>query len=482
MFGSLKTKVGFLAFCLLTSLVLNHVKDGSILAQENKIDYKLVKEINFDKPVSKVIFATAEKDGKEFLYPRTIVFKDEVQFWDEEGKVVATVPVDGEVHTSKQGKFIGIDKRVIPTELQEKHPDDAYKGAMKYLTVYNDEGKEVWHSKEPIASAEETGGAGGISDSDGSVVVGRFEYGGIDFYNAEGMCKTVIPFGEIGWARRSGRGGFSEDGEYFGVIVESQRSRRALQGPGISGEPWVILYDKNGKELWRYQVVEEHMPESFAISRHAQYILFSAYTTRGVEETREGKSLTSGISLLLFDQNGKMTKLDEPVLFNIANFSSDESYLALAYENKIRLIDTESGRVLFEKQLPHEVEEKYITREIETREGKGTVREKIVPYRISHLFISSNAEFLIAQVYKTYPYHEDPKFSSREEASRYRAERQKEIAYSANFVLDKTGNVLWQKSYSGKETPHIPIGISDQAKQIVFSLGDKKIEIFEKGF
>jgi hypothetical protein len=120
MFASLKTKVVFLGFCLLASWVFNDAKYGLILAQENRIDYKLVKEINFDKPVNKVIFATAEKNGKEFLYPKTIVFKDEVQFRDEEGKVVASVPVDGEVHTSKQGKFIGIEKSVIPKEVQQK--------------------------------------------------------------------------------------------------------------------------------------------------------------------------------------------------------------------------------------------------------------------------------------------------------------------------------------------------------------------------
>jgi hypothetical protein len=310
-------------------------------------------------------------------------------------------------------------------------------------------------------------------------VVGRFEYGGIDFYNADGKCKTVTPFGEIGWARRGGEGGFSEDGEYFGVIVENQRSRRALRGTGMSGEPWVILYDKNGRELWRRQV-EEYIPGGFVISSHAKYILVSAYTTRGVEETREGKDLMNSVSLFLFDRSGKMTKLDDPVLFSIANFSPDESYLAIAYENKIRLVDAESGKALFEKSLPPEVETKYVTREVETPGGKRTVQEKITPYRISGVFVSSEGENALARVYKTYEKPADTEIKSRAEAIAHYEQYMKQFGHSEIFLLDIKGDIIWRKFYSAGESAPIPIAVSGGAKQIAFSFGDNKIEVLDR--
>jgi len=472
-FGSLETKVVFLAFCLLVSLTLNDVKSGSILAEENKIDYKLAKEINFDKPVSKVIFATAEKDGKEFLYPKTIVFKDEVQFRDEEGNIAASVPVDGRVHTSKQGKFIGIEKSVIPPEAQEKYPDDAYKSAMKYLTVYNDEGKEVWHSNEPIASAEETYSIL-ISNNDGSAIVPRLDYGGIDFYNSNGEPRTVEPFGRVGWARRGGCDDRSEDGEYYVIIAEELPLMRYKDLPGKSTNPWLILYQKNGDELWR-KALKEYIGDNVLISSTGKYVLGYGHTMAGV-----GKGIASR-ELFLYNKEGKSI-LTNATRFQVVGFSPDECYVSIADENRVFLIESGSGKVLFEKQLPPEVEAKYITREVETRTGKRTVQEKIIPYRISGVFVSSEGENVLVRVHKAYQRPTDIEIKSRAEAIAHYEQYMKQFGHSEIFLLDRNGDTIWRKFYPPSEAAPTLIAVSGDAKQIAFSFGDNKIEILDREF
>lgn len=472
MFSFLKTRVVFLGFCLLTFGVFNVAKYGSSLAEENKIDYKVAKEINFDKPVTKVIFATAEKDSKEFLYPKTIVFKDEVQFLDEQGKVVASVPVDGEVHTSKQGKFIGIEKLVIPPELQEKHPDDAYKGAMIYLTVYTDQGKEVWHSKEPIASAEETYSIL-ISDNDGSGIVPRLDYGGIDFYNSNGERRTVEPFGRVGWARRGGCDDLSEDGQYYVIIAEELPLIRYKDLPGKSTNPWLILYQKNGDEVWR-KPLKEYIGDNLLISSTGKYILGYSHTMAGV-----GKGIASK-ELFLYNKEGKLV-LTNVMIFQVAGFSADESHVSIADENRVFLIESGSGKVLFEKQLPPEVETKYETREVETPSGKRAVQEKIIPYRISGMFVSPEGENVLVKVERTYQRPADKEIKSRAEALAHYEDYMKKFGSSEIFLLDRNGEIIWRKFYPPGESAPTPIAISGDAKQTGFSFGDDKIEILDRG-
>ncbi len=473
MFGSLKTKVVFLAFSLLASLVLNDVKYESSLAEENKIDYKLAKEINFDKAVSKVIFATAEKDGKEFLYPKTIVFKDEVQFWDQEGKVVASVPVDGRVHASKQGKFIGITKSVIPPEVQEKYPVDAYKAAMLYLTVYNDDGKKVWHSKEPIARAEETYGVV-ISDSDGSGIVPRLDYGGIDFYNSNGDRKTLEPFGRVGWARRGGCDDLSEDGEYYVIIAEELPLIRYQDLPGKSTNPWLILYQKNGDELWK-QPLKEYIGDEVVLSSTGKYILGYGHTMTGV-----GKGIASR-ELFLYNKEGKLI-LTNPTRFQTVGFSPDESYLSIADQNRVFLIESSSGKIIFEKQLSPKAEVKYVPPEVETQMGKGTVQEEVIPYTISEVFLSSQGENVLVTVYKIYQRPADTEIKSRAEALTHYEQYMKQSRDSEIFLMDRNGDIIWRKFYPPGEATPTPIAVSGDAKQIAFLFGENKIEILEREF
>lgn len=471
MCGFLKINIVCVSFCLLASLVLNDVKYGSILAQDNKVDYKLAKEINFDKPVTKVLFATAEKDGKEFLYPKTIIFKDEVQFWDEDGRVVASVPVDGQVHTSKQGRFIGIEKSVIPKEVQEKYPDDAYKWAMKYLTVYNDQGEEVWNSKEPIASAEETYGIE-ISDNDGSGIVPRLEYGGIDFYNGNGERRTVEPFGRVGWARRGGCDDLSEDGEYYAIIAEELPLIRYQDLPGKSTNPWLILYRKNGDELWR-KPLKEYIGDEILISSTGKYILGYGHTMAGI-----GKGIASR-ELFLYNKEGRLI-LTNPRRFHTAGFSPDESYVSIADENRVFLIESSSGKIIFDKQLPPEIEVRDTSSEVETRTGKRTVQEKIIPYTVSVVFVSLDGENVLVEIYKTYQKPVGREIKSREEADAHYEEYLKKFRDSEIFLLDRNVDIVWQRLYPPGESAPTPLAVSRHAEQIVFSFGNNKIEILDR--
>jgi hypothetical protein len=471
--GFLKTKRIFLVFCLFASLVANDLKFGSIFAQESGIDYKLAKEINFDKPVSKVIFATAEKDGKEFLYPKTIVFNDEVQFWDKEGKVVASVPVDGEVHTSKQGKFIGIEKSVIPKEVQEKYPDDAYKWAMKYLTVYNDQGKEVWHSKEPIAGAEETYSIL-ISGNDGSGIVPRLDYGGIDFYNSNGERRTVEPFGRVGWASRGGCDDLSQDGEYYAIIAEELPLIRYKNLPGKSTNPWLILYQKNGDELWR-KPLKEYIGDEVLISSTGNYILGYGHTMAGV-----GKGIASK-ELFLYNKEGKLI-FTNAMVFQVAGFSPEESYVSIADGNKVLLMESNSGKIVLDKQLPNEVEAKNKIRESETRTGERAVQEEIMPYRISGSFVSSEGENVLVRVYKTYQRPADIEIKTRAEAIAHYDQYMKQSGHSEIFLLDRKGDIIWQKFCPPGDPIPIPIAISADSRQIALLTNNNRIEIIESKF
>lgn len=108
---------------------------------QEKMEFKLIQEKEFDKEIKDVAWGETE-DGR--LYPKIIVFEDEVRFYDEEGSLLATQSKGKytRIRLSARGNYVG-----IPTLI--KYPTKEQTGLLKF-TVYTERGDKVWEKEEKI--------------------------------------------------------------------------------------------------------------------------------------------------------------------------------------------------------------------------------------------------------------------------------------------------------------------------------------------
>ncbi len=428
---------------------------GQGLQPSEKTEYRLSKEMRYDKPVGRVVFGTARTDREAVFYPKVVVVRkglldQEVEFRDVDRSLVARIPVDenGLVHISKHGRFIGIEKLAIPPEIERTDPD-AYKFAKTHLEVYDDRGEMVWRSAGPIATSEESYGVY-ISDTDGYAVADRLEYGGIDFYDVEGERRTVEPFGRMGWARRSATGDFSEDGRYFAVVASELPMMRYEELPGKSPNPWLILYEKDGDEVWR-RPFGEYIGDKVLVSPSGKYIMVCGHTMAGVSKGAASKGS------FLYDDQGRVV-MEEPGLFQMACFSSDEKYAAIGQGNKVILIETKHGKRVFEKEVPH---------------------------RIVYMDLPGTGQYLALEARRQFTPKVDESVPVRQRRARIMELKRQFSADdddSEIFILNQRGELVWSRRFPGQVTSKEPMlcAISPDGRQFALKFEDNTLAIFER--
>jgi len=296
---------------------------------------KLATERKFDEKVVDIVSGVDET--REIIYPRIVITPDRAKFMDEEGKILSQVayPENSKIIFSRKGCFVGIEKFFIDSTLLKSSLEIR-------LDIFNDKGERLWEL--PITWGYDDPLPGFyISDKDGSAVLSDYLEGVLYFYDGNGeLRKKVDLFVGDKWNNeRSVSCCFSCNGDYF--IVNALKNYNTQEGVGKS---YIILFDSSGNEIWR-KPLNEKISANIEISPSNDYIIASGYT---VSEKLDIESR----STVLLNTDGE-TICRYPWLFRQAVFSSDSRYLALGEKNKVRLIETRSGEVLWEEEFSKRV-------------------------------------------------------------------------------------------------------------------------------
>lgn len=381
-------KRGFLVLCLLSLLFIDAHSTTSAKMVKKQVNFQKVREKTYDRPMGAIAFAETIIDGKHKTYPKVIVIGHEVQFLDQNGEVVSQKPLPGREYIepgkfrgrtailSKKGNFVAIHDYVG----KDGEPD--YFVEEKY-TICNDRGEEIYRAKIPVEETT-TGDQFLISDDDGSAVGTRIAYGALDFYSPDGGIKTVPLFGELGWGKRQGYATFSGDGEYVAILVREAAEPKGTL-PSLKADLWIMLFNKSGKELWRRKV-KECRYGNIAISEHAEYLFFKAFSIERATSPKKGMILQrkGGVDVLtsttlsLYDKEGYELSFKDTSLFAFGGFcfSPQADYVALTGHHIIRLIRIEDESIVFEKKLPEDVA---ITQSLFSSDGEYLVLRVKVP-------------------------------------------------------------------------------------------------------
>ena len=298
--------------------------------------YEVVWEKEFDKPISKVVWAY-ENDT---LYPKVLVIgksevlgKTEVRFLNPSGEVEARLTFrPSKVYISPNGKYVGVET-FIPREDEPMWPKESY------FRLYNDKGELLWQMERALGGPDEEYYV--LISNKGVTAVLRPEYGGIDFYDIHGNCKTIIPFEDaLGWGLRDYEGVWNLSGTRLIVGVTKHRIRSK------SPEPWLILYDEYGNELWR-RPVEGRYIRKIAVSPSGHYIIAS------IGGGKVGEKVYPDWVYVVNHKNNVINKIQAPSRrFTRVVFSPDESRFAMFIPgNRLYMVESMTGEILWTMKI-----------------------------------------------------------------------------------------------------------------------------------
>jgi len=250
---------------------------------------------------------------------------DEIRFYDENRNTVHRKKLDtkSRVHVvSEQGNYL-----IIWTILKESvinGPD----GLHQY-ELFDANGRRMWTKKQPFNWDDWTN-AYVISDVDGSVVQDKSLEGLLIFYNPEGDTVKPVHLSVTSEWRPGSRVfecKFSAAGNYLVVGVTDAK------GEIFPNQSGIILFDKRGSELWRFQA-EEKKAYRVHVSPDGRFIMSFHMNDVHHEHT-----------MYLLDMNGNLVKRYPNMAAGVI-FSSDGEYVALNTGTVVKLISTEDGETL----------------------------------------------------------------------------------------------------------------------------------------
>jgi len=325
---------------------------------KNEVKFQKVQEKTYNKPIRDIAFDKAIVDGEEQVYPKIVVFDDEVQFLNGKGEIVArkslvvTKPKEAGKYFGKRailsakGNFVAIYKYTgvwgdpINYKIEEK------------FTICNNRGDEIYNTNGIVEGKGEKD-QWLISDKDGSILGTRIEYAAIDYYSPNGEVKTIRFANEPAWRRRSANIALSGDGEYIALLVrETEKPKHRILNIEVNLN--IILFDKTGKELFQRRIYEQ-LPGNISISDKGEYLIFKAYSYKGRVHQRKGEVRELGtLTISLFDKKGNELSFTDTSLFTYGGFrfSPNADYVALAGDNLIWLMRTKDGSTIFKTEVP----------------------------------------------------------------------------------------------------------------------------------
>ena len=194
----------------------------------------------------------------------------------------------------------------------------------------NDKGELLWQMDRALGGPDEEYYV--LISNKGVTAVLRPEYGGIDFYDIHGNCKTIIPFEDaLGWGLRVYKGIWNAEGTLFAVSVTKHYVRSKIP------EPWLILYDINGNEIWKSRL-KGHLPHKILVSPSGYYII--------IQVDGDVYLLNRGTHIM-----HKMPGIGDSRMR--VTFSSNENKFAMFIpkDSTLYLIESAAGEILWTKKI-----------------------------------------------------------------------------------------------------------------------------------
>ncbi len=362
-------------------------------AQE-QAQLKVVWEREFDKEIKDVVFGETD-DGS--LYPKVIVFDDEVRYYDAQGNelwalsYVSAFPPD----VSRTGSFVGAMTSYSEPETKKEWADVVWE-------LHNDVGHRLAVIEYGLGYCLEGYRMFLLSDADGAFVEGHPSEQKLVFRDPDGTPKREIDlFEDDEWRTiKELECAFSHDSRYVAVVGSNAQPKM----PDLI--PWdlyLLLFDGAGQELWRKQLKGSLSP-SVSVSPHGTFV---------VGGSSDGKLH----ELVLYTAGGDLVG-KYGGLFH--EFSRDEALLVVADWDSVSLVETAGGQVIWTKRFDYQTE---LSSE-EGHEGE----------RIKNLSISDDA-FLIAVSSATYQW----------------IAGQQQVTAASVVLLDRTGEEVGAASATGDD-------------------------------
>ncbi len=178
----------------------------------------------------------------------------------------------------------------------------------------------------------------------GRFVVGHSEIGRLDFYAPNGQrTQTVTLFPEAEYdLERVLKIKPSADGQTIAVLA-SKRGSAPLDSKALkpNGEPYVFLFDAEGKEWWR-QPLKVAAGQNLEIAADGSQLIVSGYSTYLTQPLLK--------KTVLMQNDGKQIK-DYPFLFRQACFGNQSKQILLADRNTVRQLDAQNGTLLWQRTI-----------------------------------------------------------------------------------------------------------------------------------
>jgi len=354
---------------------------GLVNASEKEVTFEKVQEQTYEDFIRAIAFGSVVKEDEVQIYPKVIVFQDEVQFLDENGEIISRKSLV--VNKPKEvGKYFGIEAILSGKgDFLAIHEYTGEFGEVEYIveeefTIFSAEGEEMYNIYGPLPGTDENS-VFLMSDEDGSIIRTRIAYGMIDFYDPSGEARSIPIFGEIGWRKRTACVNMSDDGEYLAILVSEEPEKRDPKNP-FKADLWLLLYDTKGNELWRRKV-DDNRAGSVAVSGKGEYITIKAFTPIIKTPTKERhETQFSSFTSAIYDRQGNKRSIEAPFASprDLFVFSPDANCLAIGAKNAMKLIEIEKLSLVFERKFP---EDSGVRRMVFSPEGSYLVIQLNMP-------------------------------------------------------------------------------------------------------
>ncbi len=307
-------------------------------------ELKVVRDWKFEKPIKDFALGTIIKDKDTIVYPKILVFEDEIRGYDEKGEMVWNHQEENTLtfldpSVSANGNFVVITvwhKPQVSNEEwgQMKNP------LIRQTKFFNDRGQLVWHST--IDTFWEGGSYLTATSDNGSLVLVDPTDATFEFISPLGkrIKKIKLLEGE-NWKRTAGAA-FSDNGDYVGLFVAEPPTNDTMNN-AVCG-----LFDKWGKELWRYNSCDFR---NIKCSKNSRFVLING-EKKFSEKSNDYRGFVS-----LFDKMGNLIKSYEvPRFFGVPavlKFSPNEYYAIISrgVDSGCILIDARKGSTLWENSM-----------------------------------------------------------------------------------------------------------------------------------
>ena len=336
-------------FLAVISLALSLLLLSCSIAQDkgNQAEYKLAKEIELGKGHELLrLGRTAERSPgiprimltyKRLSPKRT--GPDKLLFYDEDFNLLATRSYST-ANISKNSNYV-VAYTVIQSSILKERP------GIHRIKLLDNRGQVLWNKTEKEGS--EVYGQPIYPSDNGVAVRPGSEIAFLDTAGKQ-IAKYSVRNKELG-IYAYGIIDFSADGEYVAINATNFDPDVGHDTENPRGQ--LFLFNTKGKELWRF-LIDEYSPSSVAIAPRGEYIITcnSPYTILGKSVTR------------LFSKKGELIGRWNKFLTRKIHFSSSGGYALLEGvdysrsvngRDKVRLIETVTGRLLIDYQPPKRV-------------------------------------------------------------------------------------------------------------------------------